>query len=219
MEGQPIAIEDREYQDKVQYIWTFGDKGVESRDAAKNLEHSEQRSGDIEGHPDLSIDGWIGTASNAGQLRDSDTNESINKIVIMVRGKLAQEDILEEFGEGGLYTKYIFGEVHANFLDVDDQEDIATTSRQRLIEEDPRYQALRAKLLLELKHIQSIWTEVEERTGPGQSACIPTNQGMVWTTRPRPQERSGAIIRSHQSTANRRPKPQEATLHERHPSV
>ena len=108
-----------------------------------NLEHSEDRSGDIEGYSDLAIDGWIGTASNAGQLRDSDTNESINKIVVMVRGKLAQEDILEEFGEGGLYTKYIFGEIHANFLDLDDQEDIATTSRQRLIEEDPRYQALK----------------------------------------------------------------------------
>ena len=190
LEGQPIAIEDREYQDKVQYIWTFGDKGVESRDAAKNLEHSEQRSGDIEGHPDLSIDGWIGTASNAGQLRDSDTNESINKIVVMVRGKLAQEDILEEFGEGGLYTKYIFGEVHANFLDVDDQEDIATTSRQRLIEEDPRYQALRAKLLLELKHIQSIWTALRNEQGRDKALAFP--QIKEWFGQLDPDQRNAA---------------------------
>ena len=77
----------------------------------------------------------------------------------MDRGKLAQEDILEEFGEGGLYTKYIFGEIHANFLDLDEEEDIATTSRQKLIEEDPRYLALKSKLRLELKHIQNKWTE------------------------------------------------------------
>ena len=173
LDGQPIAIEDREYQDKLQYIWTFGDKGVESRDAAKNLEHSEERSGDIEGQLDLVIDGWIGTASNAGQLRDSDTNESINKIVVMVRGKVAQEDILEEFGEGGLYTKYIFGEIHADFLDVDDQEDIATTSRQRLIEEDPRYQALKAKLLIELKHIQGRWTALRNLQGTEQAFAFP----------------------------------------------
>ena len=51
LDGHPIAIEDRDYQDKLQYIWTFGDKGIESRDAAKNLEHSEGRSGDIDGHP------------------------------------------------------------------------------------------------------------------------------------------------------------------------
>ena len=171
--GQPIAIEDREYHDKLQYIWTFGDKGVESREAAKNLEHSEERSGDIEGQSDFAIDGWIGTASNAGQLKDSDTNESINKIVVMVRGKLAQEDILEEFGEGGLYTKYIFGEIHADFLDVDEQEDIATTSRQRLIEEDPRYQALKAKLLLELKHVQSVWTELRNQQGQDKALAFP----------------------------------------------
>ena len=82
----------------------------------------------------------------AGQLRDADTDESINKIVIMVRGKLAQEDILEEFGEGGVYSKYIIGEIHADFLDQDDQDDIATTSRQRIIEEDPRYQDLKSKV-------------------------------------------------------------------------
>ena len=173
LDGQPIAIEDREYQDKLQYIWTFGDKGIESRDTAKNLEHSEDRSGEMEGYSDLAIDGWIGTASNAGQLRDSDTNESINKIVVMVRGKLAQEDILEEFGEGGLYTKYIFGEIHADFLDLDDQEDIATTSRQRLIEEDPRYQALKAKLLSELKYLQSIWTTLRNQQGRDKALAFP----------------------------------------------
>ena len=94
----------------------------------------------------------------AGQLKDTDTSESINKLVVLVRGKLAQEDILEEFGEGGLYTKYILGEIHADFLDMDDAEDIATTSRQKLIEEDPRYQALKAKLRGELKYVQGQWT-------------------------------------------------------------
>ena len=172
-DGQPITVEDREYQNKLQYIWTFGDRGIENRDAAKNLEHSEERSGDIEGHLDFAIDGWIGTASNAGQLRDSDTKESINKIVVMVRGKLAQEDMLEEFGEGGLYTKYLLGEIHADFLDLDDQEDIATTSRQKLIEEDPRYQALKAKLLSELKHIQGRWTDLRNQQGSQKAVAFP----------------------------------------------
>ena len=173
LDGQPITVEDREYQNKLQYIWTFGDRGIENRDAAKNLEHSEERSGDIEGHLDFAIDGWIGTASNAGQLRDSDTKESINKIVVMVRGKLAQEDMLEEFGEGGLYTKYLLGEIHADFLDLDDQEDIATTSRQKLIEEDPRYQALKAKLLSELKHIQGRWTDLRNQQGSQKAVAFP----------------------------------------------
>ena len=149
LDGHPITVEDRDYQDKLQYAWTFGNIGSWSLMDAKRLVTSEERSGEIEGQ-EFAIDGWIGTASKAGQLRDSDTSESINKIVIMVRGKLAQEDILEEFGEGGLYTKYILGEIHADFLDIDDQDDIATTSRQSLIEEDPRYKALKGKLLSEL---------------------------------------------------------------------
>ena len=173
LDNRPITIEDREYQEKIQYIWTFGESELQSQTAAKNLKYSEKRSGDIEGHSDLAINGWIGTASNAGQLRDSDTNESINKIVVMIRGKLAQEDILEEFGEGGLYTKYIFGEIHADFLDLDNQEDIATTSRQRLIEEDPRYQALKGKLRIELKYIKSRWTELRNQQGTEQAFAFP----------------------------------------------
>ena len=36
LDGQPITIDDREYQDKIQYIWTFGEKGRQSsRDARK----------------------------------------------------------------------------------------------------------------------------------------------------------------------------------------
>ncbi|MDE0609337.1 MAG: ATP-binding protein [Anaerolineaceae bacterium] len=175
LDGEPITIDDRDYHNKLQYIWTFGERGLRSRDDARKLEHSEARSNRIriEGCSEYEIDGWIGTAFESKQLRDSDTKESINKIVVMTRGKLAQEDILEEFGEGGLYTKYIFGEIHANFLDLDDQDDIATTSRQRLIEEDPRYQLLKEKLLIELKHIQGKWTELRNLQGPEKALAYP----------------------------------------------
>lgn len=173
LDGQPITIDDRDYQDKLQYIWTFGDLGFQNSVAAKKLENTEERSGKIDEGLGWTIDGWIGTAYTAGQLKDPDTSESINKIVIMVRGKLAQEDILEEFGEGGLYTKYVIGEIHADFLDSNKGDDIATTSRQRLIEEDPRYQALKRKLFSELKYIQNQWTELRNRQGAEKARTIP----------------------------------------------
>ena len=176
LDGEPITATDRDYQDKVQYIWTFGRLGSQVAAAANNLENREERSGDLDGHPAWAIDGWIGTASMAGQLKDTETSESINKLVVIVRGKLAQEDILEEFGEGGLYTKYILGEIHADFLDMDDEDDIATTSRQKLIEEDPRYQALRSKLQSELKHIQSRWTDLRREQGTKQALVYPEIQ-------------------------------------------
>lgn len=176
LDGNPIAATDRDYQDKVQYIWTFGDLGSRVAAAANNLENREERSGDVDGQPAWAIDGWIGTASKAGQLKDTDTSESINKLVVIVRGKLAQEDILEEFGEGGLYTKYILGEIHADFLDMDNEDDIATTSRQKLIEEDPRYQALKTKLQSELKHVQGRWTDLRRAQGTKQALAYPEIQ-------------------------------------------
>lgn len=174
LDGSAIGIQDRGYHDKLQYMWTFGENGEEARTAARNLDHYDSRT--VEAPVDgmtFQIDGWIGTAAEAGQLKDPETSESINKIVIMVRGKLAQEDILEEFSEGGIYSKYIIGEVHADFLDQDDEDDIATTSRQRIIEEDPRYQVLKANLQAELKFIQSNWTDLRSERGPDVAVEIP----------------------------------------------
>ena len=174
LNGTPITIEDRGYYDKLQYMWTFGKRGEEAQTLAKYSESCKSRGGKVSvGEETFEIDGWIGTAKEAGQLKESDTGESINKIVVMVRGKLAQEDILEEFGEGGIYSKYIIGEIHADFLDQDEADDIATTSRQRIIEEDPRYQALKAKLQAELKAVQSEWTNLRNKQGRDSAVTIP----------------------------------------------
>lgn len=170
LNGTLITIADRGYYDKLQYIWTFGERGNALASVA-GLEPVERPS-EIEGVEDYRIAGWIGTARRAGDLKDDD-GESLNKIVVMVRDKLAQEDILEEFGEGGVYSKYVIGEIHADFLDLDDRDDIQTTSRQRIIEEDPRYQALREKVRTELKEVQNRWTDLRNRDGEGEALRIP----------------------------------------------
>ena len=136
----------------------------------KNLEKYTKRPGRIPGTP-YKITGWIGTPKAVRDLKDE--NDNLNKIVVMVRGKLAQEDILEEFGEGGIYSKYLIGEIHADFLDKDDENDIATSSRQKIIEDDPRYQALKGFIYSELKHIQSSWTEYRNEQGLERAEEIP----------------------------------------------
>ena len=168
LNDEPVTIEDRDYFDKLQYIWTYGNKEEAVLTLAKNQTHHESRPvwiGQDHNDESLKIEGWIGTVGQVGQLKDSDTRESLNKIVVMVRGKLAQEDILEEFGEGGVYSKYIIGEIHADFLDQDDRDDIATTSRQHIIEGDQRYGLLKEKLISELKYIQSEWTDLRNKGG------------------------------------------------------
>ena len=100
-------------------------------------------------------------------------NENLNKILLFVRGKLAQEDILTDFNEGGVYSSYIIGEINADFLDLDEKEDIATSSRQQIVEDDPRFAALKEFIAKELKHIQSQWTALRNKEGTQRALEIP----------------------------------------------
>ena len=178
LDGRAITVEDRGYHDKLQYIWTFGERGREVSSIASKVEHRHnlERQVELDGEHFGYVDGWIGTVRKPGDLKDSDTRESINSIVIMVRGKLAQENILDEFGDEDLYSEYVIGEIHADFLDQDDQEDIATSSRQRLIEDDPRYQALRRMLGGHLSTVQSAWRRSREADGTKVALDIPQIQ-------------------------------------------
>ena len=163
--GKPIKVTDREYFGKLQYMWTYGKEGEACKDHCPSHVKIEKR-------PKTFFTGWIGTAKEVGQLKDDD-GESLNKIVIIVRGKLAQEDVLEAFGEGGMYANYLIGEIHADFLDDDNQEDIATSSRQAIIEDDDRFIALKQAIQKELKHIQNQWSKNRNEDGQKVALEIP----------------------------------------------
>jgi Histidine kinase-, DNA gyrase B-, and HSP90-like ATPase len=158
--GEEVKVTDRDYFHKIQYIWYFGSASKSYADLcdADRCKKREKRPDSIKvGKRTYKVSGWIGTVSVSGELKDDD-DENLNKIVIMVRGKLAQEDIIEDFAEGGVYTKYLIGELHADFLDLDTEEDIATTNRQEIIKDAERYKALQNFVRKELKAIQQKWT-------------------------------------------------------------
>lgn len=159
--GKEITVVDRDYFHRLQYIWTYGDRGKEFQNHAHAALRKHERRGDI---PEAGkIWGWIGTVAKSGVLKEG--GESINKITILMRGKLAQEDILSDFGESGVYSHFLIGEINADFLDADEDDDIATSSRQRILEDDPRYLALKNFIHEELKHIQARWTELRNNDG------------------------------------------------------
>ena len=178
--GKPVTITDRDYFHKLQYLWCYGEdsekyvgwcKPKKPENIEKRNETIEIGSGEnIEAFSDK-VTGWIGTVRKARDVNDPDDN--LNKIVIMVRGKLAQEDMLKEFTDGGLYTKYIIGELHADFLDSDDQDDIATSSRQEIIKDDPRYIALRNWVKKEMRYIESRWGDLRNEGGEKEARQIP----------------------------------------------
>lgn len=150
VDDEEIALEDRNYFKKLDYIWYFG----ENSEKFVNLCNANIKSTKLNASfGNYSIAGWIGNARESGLLQERDNN--LNKIAILVRGKLAQEDILSDFRIGGLYTKFLIGEINADFLDTDDDKDIATSNRQRIIEDDSRYVDLKnflKKTIANYKH-------------------------------------------------------------------
>lgn len=164
-----VSFLDRDYFHKARFIFQYGDYDYAAH--CQNLDRSEDNKTALAFSRDSrfgtdgisnpngqhSIKGWIAIARRSNDLDDgaSDRDDNLNKITILMRGKVAQEDILQEYRLGGMITKFIFGEIHADFLDVDDDDDIATTSRQQLAEDHPRYMALRKFIEHELRHI---WT-------------------------------------------------------------
>ena len=172
VDGKAITARDRGYHDRLEHVWAYGRYG---RSVAADVSLRPNRLDPrltIGGRPAV-VDGWIGTAKSSGQLWDSDTKESMNKIAVMVRGKMAQEDVLGELGEGGIYSKYVVGEISADFLDDDEKDDSATTSRQKIVEDDPRYMALVKKIASDLKAIESRWTGLRNEAGTEKALEIP----------------------------------------------
>src|SRR5690606_22316555 len=72
------------------------------------------------------------------------------------RGRLIHENILDRINDGRHYTKYLTGQIEADFLDVDDEPDIATSDRQRVQEDDHRY-------LAHLQFVKDTLSDVEKR--------------------------------------------------------
>ena len=200
--GSPVEITDRDYFHKIQYLWHYGEdseKYVKLCSNLENPEHVEKKDGTIEIRDEDNIEnltgsvkGWIGTVRKPKELTDTDENinENLNKIVIMVRGKLAQENILDDFRQSGFYTKYLIGEIHADFLDMDNLDDIATTSRQEIIKDSPRYEELKNWMKNELFHIRDKWDEWRSEIVTREVNQIPAIK--EWLDELKPTERKQA---------------------------
>lgn len=167
--GAAITLQDRNYFGKLEYALVYGDF-----DEFK-FEHDEryivQREENVDEQEQYAVCGWIGLVKESGNLQEGADN--LNKISILARGKVALEDILDSFGEGGLYTKYVIGELEADFLDSTEEEDIATSSRQDFIQSDVRFVQLRTFVERELKHLATERAKLKNEEGVKQAREIP----------------------------------------------
>jgi hypothetical protein len=173
--GTAIGPEDRAYHNALQYIWTYEDQS-ELVKLCKHLDRpAEARISKVADQlkaAGISLSGWIGTVSKPDQLKDEE-GDNLNRLAVFMRGKMAQEDMLDDFGQKEIYADYIIGELHCEQLDVDEEGDIATSSRQSLKEDDPRFEALRKVVLSELRYIAGKWSDWRRTDGAKVAATVP----------------------------------------------
>jgi len=158
IDGQPVTSADRGDLPMVQFLWNFEDYEPDLSSATQLLEQESLPNRLEAWEAGWKVSGWIGTARFPKQL-DSEEAGNLNGIVVFARGRLFHENILDKLNDGRLYTKYLTGQIEADFLDADDAPDIATSDRQRVQEDDPRYGQLIAFLRSCLVQVEKRWSE------------------------------------------------------------
>ena len=165
VDGTCITPGDRGYDRHVEYCWTYGDETdvlVRFGNLADNQPSASRNAALADAA--ANVTGWIGTVKKPNFLK-ADDGDNLNRLAVFMRGKVAQEDLLGDFGLKEIFADYVVGEIHCDDLDQDDAVDIATSSRQALKYDDPRFAALRRFVHRELRYIAGQWTDLRNQQG------------------------------------------------------
>ena len=158
-----VTLSDRDDVKFVEYLWTFGnelpeyvERSIEARDNLKGRFRLNGSGAPLrEGRH---IHGWIGTVDKPKSLKTNEGN--LNSVVVFSRGRLVMEDVLPAIAGAEMYTKYVTGQVEADFLDDSSLEDIVTSNRQSLIEDDERFVELIGFLKKRIREIADKWSNL-----------------------------------------------------------
>jgi hypothetical protein len=156
--GTPIGAEDRDDLQAVEFLWEFGEQRVSTAEAPA-LKKSFLVPDQVDPvHQDWRVRGWFGAARQPSDLRRE--SGSLNGLVVLARGRLIQENILDRLGFSRVLVSYLTGQIEADFLDISKEDDIATSDRQRVVEDDERYTTLVSFLRQTIVTQQDVWTDL-----------------------------------------------------------
>jgi hypothetical protein len=177
LDGEPITRADRNYQNSVQFLWYLDDKSKDIElAAAGNISRDalgEARVARLDGvldvvDPRFKLRGFIATVEKPSQLRQGQGREdevNMNQIALFANGRVFQEDMLKEVGSSRVFSSYLIGEIHADFLDADDT-DRATANREAVKQNDPLVTRVGTWLRMNLNTIAEQWDEWRRELKP-----------------------------------------------------
>lgn len=168
--GHEITPRDRGFYDKVQFCWSFG--GERAREDIKEFSNIVKVDGrrcvEVIGAKvgRRRIQGYIAATYNPKDLKSAEDN--CNLISIFANGRVFQEDVLNQISNAKYFNSYLFGEIHADFLDSDDT-DRAVANREALKQNDPLVRAAISHLSKSLSHIEEKWDTWRRELGYAKS--------------------------------------------------
>jgi hypothetical protein len=174
--GKALTLADREYYDKFQYVWHYDNDDLSK--IAPDVEKREKRPASAgvvsfgRRKVPCEVSGWIATVKKRSQISSTD-DDNLNRVALVVRGRVAQEDLLKQMSEAGIFSSYVVGELHVDFLDEDNLADSAASNRQGIKEDDPRFIAVKEFFKKELTHIGTAWTAYRNEAGAKLALEIP----------------------------------------------
>ncbi len=157
--GDPITFEDRLELKRLEFIWEFGEQTLPDEAIPNVQERFVLPKAIVDPAKNWSITGWIGTARTPSELTEDREAGSLKNIIVLARKRPVQEGIIDKIDFSRVFGNYVTGQIEANFLDLDEEDDIATSDRQRLIEDDPRVIALIGHLRKSFNRASDEWTE------------------------------------------------------------
>jgi len=192
--GEPVGRDDREDLRAVEFLWEFGSKRLDASACPNLLKRFVLSDGVHPDHPSWKVGGWLGAAEEPKKLKHVEAG-SLNGIVVLARGRLIQENVLDKLNFSRVLVSYLTGQVEADFLDLKGEEDIATSDRQRLVEDDERYVALTDFLRATLVSIQDRWTELRnEARGKQAVSEVPALAEWMGTLPTSQRKNAGRVL-------------------------
>ncbi|HEX8101498.1 MAG TPA: ATP-binding protein [Solirubrobacteraceae bacterium] len=134
-----VSWADREELKRLEFIWEFGAQALEDKVLPNGITRYVLPDNKVTGRDDWRVTGWIGTAQKPADLTKDEEAGSLKNVIVLARKRPIQEGIIEKLDFAKLFGNYVTGQIEADFLDLDEgYDDIATSDRQRLIEDDER---------------------------------------------------------------------------------
>lgn len=142
--GKRITWADRQELKKLEFVWEFGKQSLPDSVLPDDCQRFVLPSDAVAADAGWKVGGWFGTTRVPTDLTDDDEAGSLKNIIVLARKRPIQEGIIEKLDFSRIFGNYVTGQVEADFLDLDEEgyDDIATSDRQRLIEDDERVVAL-----------------------------------------------------------------------------